>query len=69
MNDSTLPLLEQWLKVLIVSYQINPSASVAQCIVYYIERILQHEDCPKAYGQQCHYFSMKKFWYWQAKQG
>lgn len=66
MFTTQLKTLEQWLEVLIISHQTTPSHSVIQCILYYIDRILTHEDCDQINSQYCQYQSMKKFWLWRA---
>lgn len=67
--------LENWLAILIATYNENPTCGLAKTIHYYIERLLHHEDIyldgdkhnEHRVNKYCEYLCMKKFWRWQAK--
>jgi len=60
--------LEDWLSILVSTYNDHPSHGLARVINYYIERMLFQENVmiePHAY---CHYLTMRKYWRWQQSQ-
>lgn len=59
--------LEDWLKVLTSTYSDYPSSSLAKVILYYVSRLMRHEDIIQAPNKRCDYFCMHKYWLWQIK--
>ncbi|WDE12769.1 hypothetical protein [Thalassomonas haliotis] len=56
--------LEDWLKVLTSTYSEHPSRSLAKVILYYVNRLIKHEDIIQAPDKRCDYFCMHKYWLW-----
>ncbi|WDE06338.1 hypothetical protein SG34_005295 [Thalassomonas viridans] len=56
--------LEDWLKVLTSTYSEYPSCSLAKVILYYVGRLMKHEDIMQARDKRCDYFCMHKHWLW-----
>lgn len=65
--SSELLQLENWLSLLIATYQEHPSCGLAKIINYYIERLSRHDDMEFCGKNSCEYLGMKKFWQWQAQ--
>lgn len=63
--ENKLNVMEQWLQVLLVSYQVAPDKQITQYINYYLSRILAHEDCIKCTNKSYQYQQMLKFWQWR----
>jgi len=59
--------LENWLNVLITSYQYQPDHASIKYILYYIERITNEND-DELNVNLCDYLHMKRFWQWKLQQ-
>ena len=59
--------LENWLQVLTKTYADYPSNALAKVILYYLSRIIHHDDALLMPEKQCDYISMQKFWHWQSR--
>lgn len=67
MKSSKQSRLENWLSVLITSYQHQPDQGVIKHILYYIERITHESNYDNALSL-CEYQHMKRFWQWKLQQ-
>ncbi len=63
-QPSELSQLEDWLSILMATYNKIPSISLAKVITYYIERIVNHDDFELKYRTHCQYVTMRKYWHW-----
>jgi len=59
--------LEDWLQILTQTYADYPSNALAKVILYYLRRLIHHDDANLVPEKQCDYISMQKFWYWQSR--
>lgn len=57
--------IENWLKILIVTYKEHPSSGLAKTINYYLTRLLNHDDINHCGDKRCDYLIMQKYWRWQ----
>ena len=60
-----LDVMEQWLQVLLTSYQAAPDSQIVKYINYYLERILRDQECRACQHKHCQYLRMQKYWQWQ----
>ena len=58
--------IKHWLNILTSTYAEYPSKSLAKTILYYINRLINHEDVKHDSIKACEYISMVKYWSWQA---
>ncbi|WP_286262918.1 hypothetical protein [Thalassotalea atypica] len=65
MRHTHISQMEDWLSVLIASYEVAPSKNVVQCILYYIDRILLDDECNARDHSHCQYHRMKAYWHRQ----
>ncbi|MFD2167997.1 hypothetical protein ACFSJY_17210 [Thalassotalea euphylliae] len=61
-KTTELDILEQWVEVLLTSYQCQPQTQTARYIAYYIQRILADDDCQLGSTKCCTYSSMLRYW-------
>lgn len=59
--------LEDWLTMLITTYQYSPSEGLLKAINYYIDRVISLLNNDQNFLPLCQYYSMKKFWQWKLK--
>lgn len=67
-NTKALSIMEQWLQVLLLSYQTAPEVQIVKYINYYLCRILSHEECQATKQKHCQYLRMQKYWQWHLQQ-
>lgn len=60
--SSELSQIEDWLSLLTNTYAKHPSNGLAKVIIYYLKRIIKHDDFTAFASQPCHYFTMLNFW-------
>lgn len=65
-STSTLKSFENWLQILMNTYQCHPSHGLAQVINYYLGRIIHDEEIKCDHRKLMKYCSMKKFWHWRS---
>lgn len=58
--------LENWLLLLINTYNRNPSNALAKTISAYLTKLLNHDDIYDYRDRRCDYLRMQRFWRWQA---
>jgi hypothetical protein len=61
-RSSELCQIEDWLNLLTNTYAKHHNNGVAKVIIYYLTRIIKHDDFTAFASQPCHYFTMLKFW-------
>ena len=64
MTKTQFKHLENWLELLIISYQIQPDTCIIKHIIYYIDRLTQYID-DKNQLNMCQYAAMKRYWQWK----
>ena len=64
-QQSPLSIMEQWLQVLLLSYQTAPQTQIIKYIDYYLKRIIAHEECQACRQKHCQYLRMQKYWQWR----
>ena len=62
-KSSEISQLEDWLQILMSTYDQHPSDNLAKVINYYIDRIAHHDDFNSTSHNLCQYATMKKYWY------
>ena len=67
-NTKALSIMEQWLQVLLLSYQTSPETQIVKYINYYLSRILSHEECQAIKQKHCQYLRMQRYWQWHLQQ-
>ncbi|REL30585.1 hypothetical protein [Thalassotalea euphylliae] len=67
-NTKALSIMEQWLQVLLLSYQTSPETQIVKYINYYLSRILSHEECQATKQKHCQYLRMQRYWQWHLQQ-
>ncbi|WP_448551439.1 hypothetical protein [Thalassotalea montiporae] len=67
-NTKALSIMEQWLQVLLLSYQTSPETQIVKYINYYLSRILSHEECQAIKQKHCQYLRMQRYWQWHMQQ-
>jgi hypothetical protein len=65
-GKSELIQIEQWLKILMNTYALHPTSGLAKVIDYYFMRLANIEDITLDRDHTCSYFSLSKFWKYQA---
>lgn len=66
MGSNKFQQLENWLQVLIVSYQTSPNLATLKHILYYVERLIFHPECQENIERLSCYRKVQKFWQWRA---
>ncbi len=56
--------LETWISALANSYAHSPCPSLATHLLYYLNRLIEHDDFSLQTDKQCHYLLMRKYWLW-----
>ncbi|REL25720.1 hypothetical protein DXX93_03560 [Thalassotalea euphylliae] len=64
-QQNRLSIMEQWLQVLLLSYQTAPQTQIIKYINYYLTRIIAHEECQACRQKHCQYLRMQKYWQWR----
>jgi len=66
-TSTEVQLLESWLTILTETHKIHPSNGLAKTIIYYLNRIIYHDDVRLQPNKQCDYIAMRKFWLWKCQ--
>jgi len=59
--------MENWLAMLLATYNNNPSTGLAKTISFYLNKLLHHDDISFCGEKQCEYLAMQRFWRWHAR--
>ncbi|PKI14165.1 hypothetical protein [Colwellia sp. 12G3] len=57
--------MENWLVMLLTTYNTNPSSALAHTINFYLDTLLHHDDISFYGNKRCEYLAMQRFWRWQ----
>jgi len=57
--------MENWLNMLLSTYNNNPSNALAHTINFYLDKLLHHDDITFYSNKRCEYIAMQRFWRWQ----
>ena len=56
--------MENWLIMLLTTYNNNPSSALAKTISFYLNKLLHHDDINFCGDKRCEYLAMQRFWQW-----
>ncbi|PKG86318.1 hypothetical protein CXF85_01040 [Colwellia sp. 75C3] len=57
--------MENWLVMLLSTYNNNPSTGLAHTINFYVDKLLRHDDINFYGNKRCEYLAMQRYWRWQ----
>jgi len=63
-NAKNFNQLEDWLTILINTYSIQPSTSLAKIISYQLNQLILDDELKFIIDKRCEYIAMQKYWRW-----